>query len=238
MPPFQKIPDRRVVIVGLGGIGSWVVQALAPFLNFKNEESWTLVLVDGDEYEEKNRARQAFDELGPKAQVQASWAARRYSRLRVAAVEQYLSADGAEGTIPISDAVRSGDIIFSCVDNHVTRKVVADHCATLRDCLLISAGNEYTDGNVQIFVRKGGESKTPELGKYHPEIQEPKDKAPHEMSCEELAASSPQLIFANFQAAALMLNAFYAYSERCLDFGRPEVYFDIVANAATPRARK
>lgn len=235
--PFQKKPDRRVVIVGLGGIGSWVVQALAPFLQFL-EETWTFILVDGDEYEEKNRARQAFDELGPKAEVQASWAARKFSKLRVQAVTEYISADGADGTVPIDSIIQSGDIIFSCVDNHRTRKIVADHCGLLRDILLISGGNEYTDGNVQVFVRLHGESKTPELGKYHPEIQEPRDKAPHEMSCEELAASSPQLIFANFQAAALMLNAFYAYSERSLDFGKPEVYFDIVANAATPRARK
>ena len=109
--------ERRIVIVGLGGIGSWVLQGLAPYLQY-SDKSWSLVLVDGDEYEEKNRTRQAFEELGPKAAVQAGWVARRFSRLRVEAVTQYLSADGAEDTIPVVDAVRSGDIVFSCVDNH------------------------------------------------------------------------------------------------------------------------
>lgn len=230
--------DRRIIIVGLGGIGSWVVQAIAPFLNYSSDQSWTLVLIDGDEYEEKNKARQAFDELGPKAEAQTSWVARRYPRLQVRPIAQYLSADGMEDTCPVSEAIRSGDIVFSCVDNHKTRKMLSDHCANLRDAVLISGGNEYEDGNVQVFVRKSGEDKTCRLDKYHPELASPRDKAPFEMSCEELAASSPQLIFANLTAATLMLNAFYALEQKQLDWQKPEVYFDIVANASIPRTRK
>jgi molybdopterin/thiamine biosynthesis adenylyltransferase len=227
----------KIVIVGLGGIGSWVVQALCPFLAF-SKKSWTLVLVDGDEYEEKNRARQAFDELGPKAEIQTSWVARKYPNIAVRSITQYLSADGAEDTYPVSEAIQSGDIVFSCVDNHKTRKMVADHCAKLRDIVLISGGNDYTDGNVQIFVRVAGENKTCTLEKYHEEIAQPRDKAPYELSCEELASSSPQLIFANLMAATLMLNTFYAWEQKKLDWQKPEVYFDILANAATPRVRK
>lgn len=229
--------DRRAVVIGLGGIGSWLVQGLAPFLNFLGE-AWTLVLVDGDEYEEKNRARQAFEELGAKAEVQAGWIARRFSRLRMQAITQYLSADGAEDTYPAADAIRSGDVVFSCVDNHKTRKMLADHCANLRDVVLISGGNEYTDGNVQIFVRRAGQDLTPRLEKYHPEIAQPADKAPYELSCEELAVSSPQLIFANFAAASLMLQAFYALEEGRLDLAKPEVYFDVISVAAMPRVRR
>lgn len=229
--------DPRVVVIGLGGIGSWVVQALAPFLNF-SQETWTLVLVDGDEYEEKNRTRQCFDELGAKADVQVGWVARRFQKVRVEPIAQFLSDDGAEGTFPVKDAIRSGDIIFSCVDNHRTRKMIADHCATLRDVALISGGNEYTDGNVQVFVRRQGKDLTCRLEKYHTEFITPTDKAPYEMSCEELAASSPQLIFTNLTAATLMLNVFYALEQKAFKWDSPEVYFDIVANAAVPRIRK
>ena len=229
--------NRRAVIIGLGGIGSWVLQALAPFLNFLAEH-WTLVLVDGDEYEEKNRTRQAFDGLGPKADVQASWVARKFTRLAVRPLSQYLSADGAEGTSPVSDAIQPGDIVFSCVDNHKTRKMIADHCARLRDIALISGGNEYTDGNVQLFVRRQGQDCTCRLERYHPEMASPRDKAPFEMSCEELAASSPQLIFANLMAATLMLNVFYALEQSKVDWQKSEVYFDTLANAATPRVRQ
>lgn len=229
--------DRRCVIVGLGGIGSWVVQALCPYLQYSTD-NWTLVLVDGDEYEEKNRSRQAFEELGPKADVQTSWVARRYQRLQVQPIAQYLSADGAEDTFHVSNAIRSGDIVFSCVDNHATRKMIADHCTRLRDVVLISGGNEYTDGNIQMFVRQAGQDMTCRMEKYHPEFINPGDKAPYEMSCEELAASSPQLIFANLTAACLMLNAFYAIEQKKTDWQKSEVYFDIVANAATPRVRR
>lgn len=237
MAAASASPGQRLVVVGLGGIGSWVVQALAPFLNY-SQEAWTLVLIDGDEYEEKNRARQAFEELGPKADVQAAWVSRKFSRLRVRPISQYLSSDGEGDTYPVCDAIRSGDVVFSCLDNHKTRKMVFDHCAGLRDVALISGGNEYEDGNVIVFVRRDGQDKTVRPEKYHPEFISPGDKAPYEMSCEELAASSPQLIFANLTAAVLMLNAFYALEQKRLDWERPEVYFDIVANAATPRIRK
>lgn len=227
----------RIVIIGLGGIGSWVLQALAPFLNF-HTDAWNLVLVDGDEYEEKNRARQAFEELGDKAVVQASWVARKFSRLSVQAVTQYISADGADDTVPVTEMIRSGDIVFSCLDNHKTRKLIADHCVCLRDVVLISGGNDYTDGNVQIFVRQSGQDKTCRIDKYHPELAEPRDKAPYEMSCEELAVSVPQLIFANLTAAVSMLNTFYVWEQKKLDWQKPEVYFDIVGNTVTPRVRK
>lgn len=234
----EKI-DRRAVVVGLGGIGSWLVQGLAPFLNFDAENSWTLVLVDGDEYEEKNRTRQAFEDLGPKAEIQAAWVLRRFPRLQVRSIPQYLSADGAEeDTCPVSSAISSGDIVFLAVDNHKTRKMVIDHCARLRDVALISGGNEYEDGNVFVFVRREGRDLTPRPEKYHPELAAPSDKAPFEMSCEELAASSPQLIFANLNAASLMLNAFYALEQKRFEFGKPEVYFDVVALAAAPRMRR
>lgn len=229
--------SRRAVVVGLGGIGSWLVQALAPFLQFC-DQTWTLVLVDGDEYEARNASRQAFDELGPKAQVQASWVARKFSRVRVEAIAQYLSVDGAEGTLPVKDAIRSGDVVFACVDNHKTRAMLIAYCARLRDAVLVSGGNEYEDGNVFVFIRRGGQDMTPRPEKFHPELESPRDKAPFELSCEELAASSPQLIFANLNAASLMLNVFYAYEQKRFEVGKPEVYFDVVACTVTPRARK
>lgn len=228
---------RRCVVVGLGGIGSWLVQGLVPFLQFA-QDTWTLVLVDGDEYEAKNASRQAFDELGSKASVQASWVARRFSGVRVEAIAQYLSADGADGTYPVRDAIRSGDVVFACVDNHKTRAMLVDHCTRLRDSVLISGGNEYEDGNVFVYVRRGGRDMTQRPDKYHGELAAPADKAPYELSCEELAASSPQLIFANLNAASLMLNAFYALERGRFELAKPEVYFDVVACAATPRARK
>jgi len=51
---------KRIVVIGLGGIGSALVEPLCRFLNFDDKAEWQVVLVDGDNYEEKNTSRQTF----------------------------------------------------------------------------------------------------------------------------------------------------------------------------------
>ena len=55
------MPDR-IVLVGLGGIGSQLLPALVRYLAFRSEPRPVLVLVDGDAYEPRNRTRQVFPE--------------------------------------------------------------------------------------------------------------------------------------------------------------------------------
>lgn len=55
------MPDR-IVLVGLGGIGSQLVPSLVRYLAFRPEPRPVLVLVDGDAYEPDNRTRQVFPE--------------------------------------------------------------------------------------------------------------------------------------------------------------------------------
>src|SRR3990167_10611009 len=50
----------RWVIVGLGGIGNKLLPDLCEQLNYDTKEEYTIVLVDGDKYEDKNRRRQRF----------------------------------------------------------------------------------------------------------------------------------------------------------------------------------
>jgi molybdopterin/thiamine biosynthesis adenylyltransferase len=228
---------NRIVVVGLGGIGSWVLQGLCPFLNYQ-QEAYTLILVDGDEYEPKNHTRQVFTELGPKADVQAKWIIENFPKLGIKSVPEFVSANGAKETLPIARVIESGDTVFSCVDNHKTRRVLAKYCEKLDDIVLISGGNEYSDGNSQVFIRKDKENLTATLTKYHPEMEDPKDKAPFELSCEEAAVSSPQLIFANMTAASLMLNIYYSIREGKFDPKFSEFYFDILRNIISGRVRK
>ena len=63
--------EHRVIIVGIGGIGSWLSEGIAKMLEFKNPGSM-MILVDGDEFEPKNQERQSFKNLGNKAEVKAS----------------------------------------------------------------------------------------------------------------------------------------------------------------------
>ena len=69
------------------------------------------------------------------------------------------------------------------------------------------------------------------ITKHHPEIESPADKRPDEIGCDEEIPDSPQLIFTNFTAAAVMMNAYY----RLRNVTEPsygEVYFDIDKNIA------
>ena len=62
--------DERYVVVGLGGVGGIVLRNLVSFLRHRGKPS-VVYAVDGDSFEERNRDRQFFGRLGPKAEVLA-----------------------------------------------------------------------------------------------------------------------------------------------------------------------
>ncbi|MBM3682331.1 MAG: hypothetical protein FJW84_02625 [Actinobacteria bacterium] len=61
---------HRFIVIGAGGVGSWLIPGLVRILEWKFPGS-ALVIVDGDSYEPKNKERQDFKEIGPKASIQA-----------------------------------------------------------------------------------------------------------------------------------------------------------------------
>ena len=220
----------NVVIIGLGGIGSHLVRPLCRYLNELKEET-TVTLIDGDTFEPKNENRQEFDGFGNKAEVLATELAEKYPKLNISGKAWFVTADN------VYVAINDKDIVFCCVDNHATRNVVSGRCNGLKNTVLVSGGNDYSDGNVQVFIREDGKSTTPPLTHLHPEIEDPQDKNPSEMSCEELAESgSPQLIFTNLLASAWMLTTFWKYLVWKQDgrglFGYSEIYFDGVTGNA------
>ncbi|MHC4948424.1 MAG: ThiF family adenylyltransferase [Planctomycetota bacterium] len=205
-------------VAGLGGIGQVVAVYLARFLASRGRPA-RLVLIDGDRYEQGNETRMFFDACGNKAQVM-------HERLRrdcdgtpvtIVAVPEYLRPDNLDRLVPSGP----GESLLLCVDNHATRKLVAEHVHGLDDTCVISGGNDGVGpdstgavragvaGNVQAFVRRGGRVAGPSLTKYHPEIDRPADRRPDDAGCLEQAASTPQILFANLTAAAVMLDAWY-----------------------------
>ena len=89
-----------------------------------------------------------------------------------------------------------------------------------------------TCGNVQVFLRREGESRTPELDRFHPEIREPADSLPTELHCTELLQSVPQILFANLTTAACILNAVWLFLCGALHYG--EICFDIERGRMAP----
>jgi molybdopterin/thiamine biosynthesis adenylyltransferase len=215
--------------IGIGGIGCALLPFLCRYLQY-SEARTRLTLIDGDRFERSNAPRQAFSRLGNKAEVKSLELAREYEILSFRAVPEYVTETN------VGHLIGTGEMVFLMVDNHASRNLVSRHAATLPDLTLISGGNDYEDGNVQIYVRQGGQDLTPSLSRYHPEISNPQDQNPAAMSCEELmVAGAPQLLFANLMVASLMLNAFYAIRQGRLNYS--EVYLDIVQNVSRAVSR-
>ena len=51
----------RLCIIGLGGIGSRLANSLSQFISYDINDKCEMILVDGDQYEEKNLNRQVFE---------------------------------------------------------------------------------------------------------------------------------------------------------------------------------
>lgn len=219
----------NIKIIGIGGIGTILSDKLARFLEHFNARS-NITLIDGDTFERKNLERQEFDDFGPKASSKARELSKRYLKNHFSGFDQFITEEN------ISKIIKEGDIVFIGVDNHKTRKIISDYVKSLQDVVVISGGNEYIDGNVQLFIRKEGKSVTPSLTDYHPEIAEPTDKHPDEMSCEELENVEPQLLFTNLMVASIMCCCFYnVVVKENIDYC--EVYFDILSCKSDSKKR-
>jgi hypothetical protein len=226
-----------IKLIGCGGIGGHVAPHLCRFLHAQRCAA-DVMLVDGDDFEERNRSRMRFTAYDNKAVALARELAAAFGEvLSIEPVPEYVTAAN------VGVLIEAHDIILLAVDNHATRRLVDVRCAALQDVTLISGGNDGIDdgrdgtyGNVQIVQRAGGRACTHALGDLHPEIRAPRDRLPTELSCTELAqAGAPQLLFTNLAVASTMLNAFYRLWQGGLDY--EEVYVDILRNRVVPISR-
>lgn len=224
---------KKIKVIGLGGIGTAFLPFLCRYLNFADGERCRMTLVDGDDFQAHNAKRQSFGETGKKARVKAEELGEEFENIAFRPITEFVTRKN------VSEIIEEGDIVLLGVDNHPTRVLVSDHCEKLDDIILISAGNDLTDGNVQVHIRRGGEEIEPPLTKFHPELYKSKEKHPADIGCEELARlpASNQILVTNLMAAAWMFVAFYL-----IDKGEErkvgEFYFDILAGAAQRVTRR
>ena len=173
---------RKVKIIGSGGIGSYLIEPLARYLSYTGDNI-ELTVIDGDVYEEQNKERQQFSRFGNKAEVTISDIRSKFSRINFKAQPIYVNKSNVIGLI------RENDEVFLCVDNHHTRNTVSKRCEELDNVLLISGGNDFTDGDVFIFSRKDGKdgkkyNKT--MTELIPKIAKPEDINPSDTICSEI----------------------------------------------------
>lgn len=228
-----RVPDATAVkLIGLGGIGSIFARYCALFLASSGSET-RLVMIDGDSFEPSNANRMFFGACGNKASVVCEELLPRFvdTGLTLLAVPEYITREN------VHRLIIKEDIVVLTVDNHATRKLVNDHCTTLSDVCLVSGGNDGvgrtgdgvfrrgTYGNVQVYLRVAGCDATPPLTYHHPEIENPKDHHPSDLSCTELVASTPQILFANLAVASAMLSTLWLHFCGALHYH--ELAFDI-----------
>ncbi len=200
----------KITVIGLGGIGSSLIEPLVRFTQYNKVCEFTLI--DGDLYELKNANRQrvSINELNrSKSDVCSERMRKIFDCVKINSVHTFITPTN------IRRYINENDIVMMCVDNHATRKLVQEHCSRLRTVTLISGGNNYTDGNVQVFRKERGKILSAPITTHHPEIEFPSDKRPDEVGCDEAVASC-------------MLNAYYAIINNQLNYS--EVYFDIISN--------
>jgi molybdopterin/thiamine biosynthesis adenylyltransferase len=221
---------ERIVLVGLGGIGSQLVPSLVRYLAHKPEPRPVLVLVDGDAYEPGNRERQVFPESAMGLNKAEALAEAYRGGLTVQGVADYLTEAN------VATVIRDGDIVLLAVDNHWTRFVVDRHLALLDEVTLVSGGNDETDGNVQLVRRHDGEFVDGGLAEIHAEIgRASESEFAARNGCERQAEERPQLVVTNLMVASAMLNCLWAVLEHG-SVSYSEVYLDVIANAMRSRS--
>ena len=237
--PGAPTPDPwRYVLIGLGGIGGRVLRELVPLLHARGARA-TVLAVDGDTFEERNRDRQLFGRPGRKAEVLVEELAEIYGdRVDLIPVARYVTGR------TVAEVIGERSVVFCQPDNNATRAVVARHCTRLRDVLLLTGGNDGVEngkagtyGNVVVYVRRAGRDRTNPPTRYHPELSHPKDKLPTAVGCAAAAAAgAPQLGITNLAVTTALLAAFHAWRAGTLDY--EELYLDVALGRMTPVRRE
>lgn len=196
-----------IVIVGCGGTGSHYIKELGRYLygnRYLRNDEIRIVLVDGDQVEDKNLVRQAFlpQDIGyNKAQVMAEMLSQAYG----------LSVDYYDGYIDcekdIEKLVRDNSLVFlvGCVDNHQCRQSMHSFYMNREHCIYMDSANEYQSGEIVIGSRIGGMEMYPDRASYFPDVLQEGAVKRSEESCEVLNQAEPQHLLTNQFAALILL---------------------------------
>lgn len=208
-----------IFVIGDGGIGSNLSVPLVKFLIYWTQKQDPLVPVDitfcdADKVESSNPMRQYFlpgDEGQPKVNITTDYLCGLLAKMDVYHIDihsfpYFVKEDNV-------DIIKDGSIVLCGVDNHITKVMLEKHFEKLENGLLIIGANDYHDGDINVLYRHEGKWETPLLSQKHPEVLKEANKYPDELSCEEGAVSSPQLILSNMTSALGILEVLYAYLE-------------------------
>lgn len=241
--------EKRVIIVGAGGIGSLLSRSVAMTLEWRLPGS-ALIIVDGDNYEAKNKQRQFFNGVGNKAEVLASELVPQFDKTFIIPMpywvvdkvgenekeDKELDGSPAAGKIAASDLVVEGDVIFAVVDNFKARKQLIDAASQLNDVDVFLGGNdERYFGSTYHYAKRDGVELVDHPAVWHEEYVDPPDRNPGELSCQERAEldGGTQLLATNMAVTAALLARFNMVIIEGMDpASNSEYFFDLEAGLA------
>lgn len=233
---------KRIILVGAGGIGTWLAEGVVRMLEWKFPGS-ALILVDGDNYEQKNLERQHFSQMGNKASVKALELSKQFTNTMIIPIPKWVVSDDHRDTdedsnkIKASELITEGDIVLAVVDNFAARKILFDAASNIDNIDVFTGGNDDNlFGSVYHYRRRDGHDVTSHPVETHPEYQSPPDRNPGEMSCQERAEveGGTQILATNMAVAALLLGRIQHTIVSEQNPEQSEIYFDLGLGMAQP----
>ena len=238
---------KRFIVIGAGGIGTWLTAGLVRLLEWKFPGS-ALIIVDGDNYEQKNKERQEFTKIGNKAVVKAHELTPQFPNTTIIPIPKWVVSENFGGVtteedapkIKASDLINEGDIVFAVVDNFAARKIIFDSASRLNNVDVFTGGNDDgLFGSVYHYQKRDGRQKTEHPVAFHPEYENPPDKNPGELSCQQRSEieGGTQLLATNMAVAALILGRVQKTIVLDQSPEETEIYFDLGLGKSEPYNR-
>jgi molybdopterin/thiamine biosynthesis adenylyltransferase len=185
-----------ITVVGCGGTGSFVAQALAAVTSGNQG----LLLVDGDKVEKGNLARQILYRRMDVGKFKADVLATRLKELNTfTTVTKYV--ENAKQLVDLNKTAKQV-LLVCCADNHNARRYVLEAADELKIPAIIG-GNEHISAEAYAYFPhwKG----TPRDPRVYYEIINFNDSRDPLTGCGAVAGEKPQTVIANMTAAAYMV---------------------------------
>lgn len=130
---FQQFTQSHVMVIGIGGVGSWAVEALA------RSGIARLTLVDMDVLAASNINRQLpalSSTLGlDKAAVMAARCLEINPRIQITVIDDFVSADNVASLLN-----EAPDVVLDCIDDVKAKLALMLHCRFHKIALVVSGG--------------------------------------------------------------------------------------------------
>lgn len=244
---MNEIESRRFILVGAGGIGNWLAAGLVRLLEWKYPGS-ALIIVDGDNYEEKNKERQEFTKIGNKAVVKATELTPHFPNTTIIPIPKWVVSDDFKGVssdedspkITATQLIQENDVVFAVVDNFAARKIIFDTATRLNNVDVFTGGNDdELFGSIYHYQKRDGQEITAHPAEFHPEYDSPPDKNPGELSCQDRAKieGGTQLLATNMAVAAFILGRVQKTIVSNQSPEETEIFFDLGVGQAQPYNR-